>query len=63
MLRNLSFKQYKINDTVFDDEAKLQMISSIKVSSNKNVSLSEILNTIDEKETAVLALSPTIDEN
>ncbi len=39
------------------------MISSIKVSSNKNVSLSEILNTIDEKETAVLALSPTIDEN
>ncbi|AGX44405.1 MFS transporter [Clostridium saccharobutylicum] len=51
------------NDTVFDDEAKLQMISSIKAGSNKNASLSEILNTIDEKETAVLASSPAMDEN
>lgn len=51
------------NDTVFDDEAKLQMISSIKAGSNKNVSLSEILNIIDEKETSVLALSPAIDQN
>lgn len=51
------------NDTVFDDEAKLQMISSIKAGSNKKVSLSEILNIIDEKETSVLALSPAIDQN
>lgn len=51
------------NDTVFDDEAKLQMISSIKAGSNKNVSLSEILSTIDKKETAVLASSPAMDED
>lgn len=48
------------NDTVFDDESKEQMISSIKAGNNKNVSLSEILNKIDEKETAVLAYSPSI---
>lgn len=51
------------NDTVFDDEAKLQMISSIKAGSNKNVNLLEILNTIDKKETAVLASAPAMDED
>ena len=51
------------NDTVLDNETKVQMISSIKAGSNKNVNLSEILNTIDKKETAVLASSPAIDEN
>ena len=51
------------NDTVFDNETKLQMISSIKAGSNKNTNLSEILNTIDKKETAVLASSPVMDKN
>ncbi|MBZ9637493.1 MFS transporter [Clostridium sp. FP1] len=51
------------NDTVFDNETKLQMISSIKSSSDKSVSLSEILNTIDKKETAVLASSQALVEN
>jgi nitrate/nitrite transporter NarK len=48
------------NDTVFDNKTKLKMISSIKAGSDKNVSLSEILNTIDKKETAVIASSPVI---
>lgn len=51
------------NDTVFNDEAKLQMISSIKAGSNKNVSLSETLNTIDEKEAAVLTYTQAMDED
>ncbi|MCB2356090.1 MFS transporter [Clostridium estertheticum] len=51
------------NDTVFDNKTKLQMISSIKTGSDKSVSLSEILSTIDKKETAVLALSSTMTEN
>jgi len=51
------------NDTVFDKETKLQMISSIKAGSDTSISLSEILNTIDEKETAVLASSPAMAEN
>lgn len=51
------------NDTVFDDESKLQMISSIKAGSNKSVNLSKILNTIDKKETAVLASSPAMAED
>ena len=51
------------NDTVFDNKTKLQMISSIKAGSDKSVSLSEILNTIDKKETAVLASSPAMAEN
>ena len=51
------------NDTVFDNETKVQMISYMKAGSGKSVSLSEILNTIDEKGTAVLASSPAMDEN
>ncbi len=51
------------NDTVFDNETKLHMISSIKAGSGKNVSLSEILNILDKKETAVLASSLAKDEN
>ena len=51
------------NDTVFDNETKLQLISSIKAGSDKNVSLSEILNIIDKKETAVIASSPAMAEN
>ena len=51
------------NDTVFDNETKQQMISSIKSGSNKNVNFSEILNTIDEKETAMSASSPERNEN
>ncbi|MBX4260453.1 MFS transporter (plasmid) [Clostridium estertheticum] len=51
------------NDTVFDNKTKLQMISSIKAGSDKSVSLSEILNTIDKKETAVLYSSPAMAEN
>ncbi|MEF2111917.1 hypothetical protein [Clostridium frigoriphilum] len=39
------------------------MISSIKIGSDKSVSLSEILNTIDKKETAVLTASPAMAEN
>jgi hypothetical protein len=52
-----------LNDTVFDNETKLQIINSIKTGNDKNISLSEILNTIDRKENAVLASSPTITEN
>lgn len=48
------------NDTVFNNKTKLQMISSIKAGSGKSVSLSEILNTIDKKETDVLASAPEI---
>ncbi|AKN31354.1 major facilitator transporter [Clostridium carboxidivorans P7] len=48
------------NDTVFDNKTKLNMISSVKAGSAKNVSLSEILNTIDEKEAAVLDSSSAI---
>lgn len=55
-----SAQQIIQNDTVFDDETKKQMTSSIKAGSNKNVNLSEILNTIDKKESAVLASSPTM---
>jgi EmrB/QacA subfamily drug resistance transporter len=51
------------NDTVFDHETKVQMISSMKAGSDKIVSLSEILNIIDEKENTVLASSPAMDEN
>ncbi|MBU3217228.1 MFS transporter (plasmid) [Clostridium estertheticum] len=51
------------NDTVFDNKTKLQMISSIKTGSDKSVSLSTILNTIDKKETAVLAFSSNMTEN
>lgn len=51
------------NDTVFDNETKKQMISSIKADSNKNVNLSEILNTIDKKETSMLVSSPAMAEN
>ncbi|MCB2361617.1 MFS transporter [Clostridium estertheticum] len=51
------------NDTVFDNKTKLQMISSIKTGSDKSVSLSEILNTIDKKETTVLASSVSVAEN
>ncbi|MDD3225636.1 MAG: MFS transporter [Clostridium sp.] len=51
------------NDTVFDNKTKLQMISSIKASNSKEVSLSKTLNTIDKKETAVLASSPAIAKN
>ncbi|MBU3186848.1 MFS transporter [Clostridium estertheticum] len=51
------------NDTVFDNRTKLQMISSIKTGSDKSVSLSAILNTIDKKETAVLAFSSAMTEN
>lgn len=51
------------NDTVFNNEAKQQMISSIKAGNNKNVNLSEILKTIDKKETAVLASSPAMAEH
>jgi EmrB/QacA subfamily drug resistance transporter len=51
------------NDTVFDNKTKLKMISSIKAGSDKNVSLSEILKTIDKKETAVLASSPAMAKN
>lgn len=51
------------NDTVFDSETKLQILSSIKKGTNKNFSLSEILSSIDEKEFAVLTSSPAIDEN
>jgi fucose permease len=51
------------NDTVFDNKTKLQMISSIKAGSDKNVSLSEILKKIDKKETAVIATSPVMAEN
>ncbi|MBW9173455.1 MFS transporter [Clostridium estertheticum] len=51
------------NDTVFDNKTKLQMISSIKTGSDKSVSLSTILNTIDKKETAVLASSVSVVEN
>ncbi|MBU3099730.1 MULTISPECIES: MFS transporter [Clostridium] len=51
------------NDTVFDNKTKLQMISSIKTGSDKSVSLSAILNTIDKKETAVLAFSSAMTEN
>ncbi|PRR81793.1 Multidrug resistance protein 3 [Clostridium vincentii] len=50
-------------DIVFDNETKLQMISSIKAGSDKSVSLSEILNTIDKEETAVLASSTAMAEN
>ncbi|AWI05792.1 MFS transporter [Clostridium drakei] len=38
------------NDSVFGNKTKLNMISFVKAGSAKNVSLSEILNTIDEKE-------------
>ncbi|WP_373897833.1 MFS transporter [Haloimpatiens sp. FM7315] len=48
------------NNTVFDNETKQQMISSIKSGSNKNVNISEILSTIDKKGTAVLASSPAM---
>ncbi|NNU78203.1 MFS transporter [Clostridium estertheticum] len=51
------------NDTIFDNKTKLQMISSIKTGSDKSVSLSAILNTIDKKETAVLAFSSAMTEN
>ncbi len=51
------------NDSVFDNETKLQMITSIKASSDQNVSLPQILYTIDKKETAVLASSPAIAKN
>lgn len=51
------------NDTVFDNKTKLQMISSIKAGSNKSVSLSKILNTIDKKEIDVLASSPAMAQN
>lgn len=51
------------NDTVFNNKTKLQMISSIKAGSGKSVSLSEILNTIDKKETDVLASAPVMAEN
>ncbi|MBW9154518.1 MFS transporter [Clostridium estertheticum] len=51
------------NDTVFDNKTKLQMISSIKTGSDKSVSLSERLNTIDKKETDVLASAPVMAEN
>ena len=51
------------NDTVFDNETKLQMISSIKAGSDKNVSLSEILNIIEKKENAVLSSSSAMTEN
>ncbi|BCN31889.1 MFS transporter [Anaeromicropila herbilytica] len=39
------------NDKVFDNETKLHMIASIKAGNNKNVRLSERINTIDKKET------------
>ncbi|WP_271809760.1 MFS transporter [Clostridium beijerinckii] len=51
------------NDTVFDDETKQQMITSIKTGINKNVSLSEILNTIAEKEATVLTSAQAMDED
>ncbi|MBX4271517.1 MFS transporter [Clostridium estertheticum] len=51
------------NDTVFNNKTKLQMISSIKTGSDKSVSLSAILNTIDKKETAVLAFSSSMTKN
>lgn len=50
-------------DTVFDNKAKLQMISSIKAGNNKSSNLSKILNTIDKKEAAVLASSPAMAQN
>lgn len=51
------------NNTVFDNKTKLQMVSSIKTGSNKTVSISEILDAVDKKETAVLASSPTNTQN
>ncbi|MCB2307355.1 MFS transporter [Clostridium estertheticum] len=51
------------NDTVFNNKTKSQMIFSIKTDSDKRVSLSAILNTIDKKETAVLASAPVMAEN
>ena len=51
------------NDTILDNETKVQMISSMKAGNGKSVNISEILNIIDEKETAVLASSPAMDEN
>jgi EmrB/QacA subfamily drug resistance transporter len=38
-------------DTVFDNETKLKLINSIKAGSDKSVSLSQILNSNDKKET------------
>ncbi|GKX65216.1 MFS transporter [Inconstantimicrobium mannanitabidum] len=51
------------SDTVFNNETKLQMISSIKAGSNKKVNLSEIINVIDKKEATVLASSPATAKN
>lgn len=50
-------------DTVFDNKAKLQMISSIKSGNSKKVSLSKTLSTIDKKEAAVLKSSPEAAKN
>lgn len=51
------------NDTVLDNSAKLKMISSIKSGSDKSVSISQILNQIDKKESIVLKASPAIAQN
>lgn len=51
------------NNTVFNNETKKQMISFIKAGSAKNISVSEILNIIDKKETTVLTSSPAIARN
>jgi hypothetical protein len=50
-------------NTVFDNKAKLEMISSIKAGNTKKASLSKILTTIDKKETAVLKSSPAMAQN
>lgn len=59
MQKKLLSKQYIVT-LFFDDKTKLKMISSIKVSSEQTVSLLKILNTIDKKETSVLASSPSM---
>lgn len=50
-------------DAVFNQETKQQMLASIKAGNNKSANLSEILNTMDKKETAMLVASPGMAKN
>lgn len=50
-------------DTVFDNKAKMEMISSIKAGNAQKASLSKILNTIDKKESIVLKSSTAMAQN
>jgi EmrB/QacA subfamily drug resistance transporter len=58
-----SAQQIIQHNNVFDDKIKLEMISVIKTSSDKNVNLSEIINKIDEEENAAFTSSSEMDKN